>query len=1155
MLELFSNFFLAAGEFIPHGHCYLWKPELVWLHIISDSLIALAYYSIPITLIYFVCKRVDLPFNGIVLLFSSFIVACGTSHVMEIWTLWHPAYWLSGLLKAITAFVSLYTALALVLLVPKALALPSSAQLEKANSELEREIIERKLVEETLRESEERFRSAFDFAAIGMAIVALDGRWLRVNGSLCEIVGYCEQELLASTFQSITHPDDLESDLNYTGQLLRGEIRSYQLEKRYFHKLGHVVWILLSASLVRDTQGQPLYFITQIQDITERKQVEAALQESEARLRLALEAAHMGTWEWNILTNEVIYSDQLGPVVGLPRDTYHLTYEAFLDSVHPEDREYVAQALARAIAEGVNYALEFRVIWPDGTLHWVGNNGRVYRDETGKPLRMLGVVWDITDRKLAEEQLRWEEVLLRSMTSASPLAFYVVDNYTDAILYFNHRFCEIWGIEHLKEQMQRGVLNNKDIIPHFLPLLIDVTAFAESCKFLHNEENRAVVEDEIPFVDGRTIRRFSSQVCDEEDRYFGRLYIYEDVTERKQAEERLQLLERAIAASHNGIIISDAQVPDNPVIYVNSGFERITGYTASEVIGKNFRLLQGTDTKQPALEQLRCAIASGTETQVVLRNYRKDGTLFWNEFCLTPLTDETGHLTHFIGVQIDVTERKQAEEALRQQFLREQLVGAITQRIRQSLNLQEILNATVTQVRQVLQAERVLVYRFQPGGMRSVVTEAVVPGLGALLGETFSEEVLPQESQRLYKGREIRAISNIEQADLSPATVEFLQQLGVKAKVLVPIFQGEHLWGLLVAHQCSEPRQWQQFEINLLEQLATQVAIAIQQSQLYEQAQSHAQQLEQTLQKLQRTQAQLVQSEKMSSLGQLVAGVAHEINNPTGFIYANIQPAMEYAQNLIHLIQLYQGHYPKPVKEITEQLELIEPDFIATDFPKLLMSMQEGAERINQIVLSLRNFSRLDEMGFKRVDIHEGIDNTLLILQHRLKQQCHRPEIQVIKNYGSLPKVECSPGQLNQVFMNILSNAIDALDELKVDQLKVESLEENFQSSNLQHSPPCIWIHTEVTKRDWVTIRIADNGSGIKAEVQSKIFDPFFTTKPVGSGTGLGLSISYQIVVDKHGGKLRFHSVGQGTEFSIKLPIVQGKMPLALESRQTSLFS
>ena len=314
----------------------------------------------------------------------------------------------------------------------------------------------------------------------------------------------------------------------------------------------------------------------------------------------------------------------------------------------------------------------------------------------------------------------------------------------------------------------------------------------------------------------------------------------------------------------------------------------------------------------------------------------------------------------------------------------------------------------------------------------------------------------------------------------------------------------------------------------LIEQADAQEKLELYNQTLEKKVKQRTEKLAKTLEELQYTQAQLIQREKMSSLGQLVAGIAHEINNPVNFIHGNLEYTKDYLHDLLNLVEVYQLEYPNPTEIIEEEIENIELEFLQEDLPNILSSMQIGSERIREIVKSLRTFSRLDEADYKKVDIHESIESTLMIIQSRLKTNSERCEITVVKNYDSLPLVECYAGELNQVFLNLLFNAIDVLEE------KIK------KSNNSPFLAPQISISTKILDSQLIAIHIADNGLGMTEEIRENIFNPFFTTKPVGQGTGLGLAVSYQIVVDKHHGELKCSSTpGEGTEFVIEIPARQ----------------
>ncbi len=478
----------------------------------------------------------------------------------------------------------------------------------------------------------------------------------------------------------------------------------------------------------------------------------------------------------------------------------------------------------------------------------------------------------------------------------------------------------------------------------------------------------------------------------------------------------------------------------------------------------------------------------------------------------------------------------------RRQAEQESLLRLISNQIRSTLDLNTILQTAVREVRQLLQCDRVIIYQFQDNWQGKVVVEDMTVPWPSILGDMGADKCFKGNYADLYQEGRVRAINDIFNAGLEPCHVDFLDSLQVKANLIVPIvtsrteenshspvnqnhqFPGK-LWGLLIAHECGDMRNWEQQEMELLSQIADQMAIAIQQAELYSQVQDAAvksqaqtQELQATLQELRSTQQQLIQSEKMSGLGQMVAGIAHEINNANNFIHANLFHTQEYVKVLNEALELAGNACPEAAEAIVKINEELELDYIREDFGKLLSSMREGSTRIRSIVTTLRNFSRLDHSELKAVDLNEGLESSLFMLQNKLKSN-----IKIEKQYGILPLVKCHAGQINQVFYNLIDNALDAM-------------KSTTKSGEMT-------IRTFISEPGWVTISIRDTGTGIPAEIQDKIFDPFFTTKPIGSGTGLGLSVCYQVIVQAHGGRINCVSnVGEGTELIVELPLKNQKV-------------
>ncbi|MDF5706296.1 MAG: AAA family ATPase [Nostoc sp. S4] len=476
-------------------------------------------------------------------------------------------------------------------------------------------------------------------------------------------------------------------------------------------------------------------------------------------------------------------------------------------------------------------------------------------------------------------------------------------------------------------------------------------------------------------------------------------------------------------------------------------------------------------------------------------------------------------------------ESQEKAQQLKQSLKQQKTLFNVVNQMRKSLDLDAIFCTVTQNIRRILNADRVGIYHFDLDlnyDYGEFIAEDVLPAFPSALVVKIQDRCFGEKYANLYKQGRICAINNLQTADILDCHRQILAQFHVRASLVVPIMQDDELWGLLCIHQCDRPREWEASEIQFAQQIGAQMGVALEQTDLLVKTQKQATELEQTLQYLQQTQLQLVQSEKMSALGNLVAGVGHEMNNPLGFITASLQEVKPTVVDVIAHLKLYQETLALPSEKILNHAEEIDLDYSLEDLPKIIDATMVACDRLKNISTSLRIFSRADKDYKVPFNVHEGIDSTILILQHRLKANQKRPAIEVVTEYGNIPKIECFPGQLNQVFMNILANAIDALEESN-----------NGRSfAEIKAKPNRIIITTSVQDNQ-VKVTIADNGTGMEEQVKQKIFDHLFTTKTVGKGTGLGLAIAQQIIVEKHGGTLDVNSIlGEGTEFNIIIPIL-----------------
>ncbi|HEY9743541.1 MAG TPA: PAS domain S-box protein [Coleofasciculaceae cyanobacterium] len=923
-----------------------------------------------------------------------------------------------------------------------------------------------------------------------------------VSPSCREIYEVEAQEIQAdaNVLISMIHPEDLE-DFNHSIALSIETLRSWYWEGRFILPSGQLKWVQ-AASIPELQANGDILWDGLLMDITVRKQGEEALRQAREELELRVEERLAQFRQANEQLRFTQFSMDYAPEAIFCMDAnaqFFYVNEAACQllgysreellsmSIQDVDLNFPTQSWSEYweelksqssfTLESTNRASDGRIFPIELSVNYLEFNGQEYN---------CVFVRDTTKRKQAEEALRESEERFRRLVEQA-VDTIIVHDIEGQILDANQQACDSLGYSR-EELLTLSIADIEDnykpgavwqYVIHGLPVTV-------------NSRQRRKDGTSFPVEVRLGLLEFKGQQLI--------LSLTRDITERKRAEEALQESEakfRSIVENANDIIFR--VTPDGVFSYISPNWSDILGHEVSEVEGKVFTPFVHPDDLPICLGTLHRAIETGhKQSGVEYRVRHKNGTWRWHTSNLAVLKDASGEVVSLVGIARDISDRKQAEEALRES----------EERFR---NLVESTNDFIWEV------DENALYTYVSPQIRDILGYEVAE----VVGKTPFDLMPPEEAYRVAEmiSNQValrRPLTNLENTNLhKDGHLVVLETSGV------PFFD-----------KAGNFKGYRGIDRDITKRKQTEEAIRQSKAQLQQQAA----QLEQTLRQLKNTQVQLIQTEKMSSLGQLMAGVAHEINNPVSFIYGNINHARRYTADLLKLIRLYQDIYPQSSPAIEEEIEAIDLNFIEEDFPRLLGSMEVGSKRIQRIVESLRNFSRFDEATIKQVDIHQGIDSTLMLLQSRLTQHLIPAAIQVIKNYGNLPLVECYPGHLNQVFMNILNNAIDALDEANSSKSPLET----------ETNPSTIRICTEFSQESspnpQVVIRIADNGGGMTEEVRLRAFDPFFTTKPVGEGAGLGLAISYQIIVELHKGQLYCNSSpGEGTELVIQIPIGQSR--------------
>lgn len=995
--------------------------------------------------------------------------------------------------------------------------------------------IERQKNQNDLRKSEEKYRLVIDSIKEVIFQIDTSGNWLFLNSAWTKITGFSVAETLGKAAIAYIHPEDIAQHEGEFTALLSGQKSkaTYNLQFCCSEQEDYCYLKITASSIVSET-GKIVGITGTFEDLTDYKKQQDRLKNITLQLeRLAknipgtiyqLYQSAQGQWSFPYISQGCQLLFETDPQNIMDNG------ETIFEILVPEDRDRFIKTLQNSAETLQPWELEFRIITPSGKKKWLKGVSQPEKQKNGDIL-WDGVIVDITPLKQTENALLQQQELLLKIIQTSPNAWYFYDFNDKKYLYFNKNIVKILGFS-LNDFTKRNANFHFQLIhPDDLKRL---ESYFEQLSGGKDGEN-FTIEYRMRHKNGKWHWFLSRDII------FSRtegglpkqiLGTMTDISELKEIEHQLQehknRLQLALENSHLGLW--DWDISRDRILY-DKQWQKLLGYEEKDVIGtfSRFENLVHPQDLPGVLRTIENQIKIDNKNRTMQADFRmktKQGEWKWfvSQGKVTAW-DELGNPLQMLGTTKNINDRKQTELELR-------LLLAATQAINRARYFQDAIAIILPLFCQTIDWDVAEAWiPIDRGRNLQSVRGGYVskPSLQDFLDRSQEIDWVPNIgfAGKIYHSQKQEWIEDVSRADkVDFHRREIAEEFGLKACFGIPIIKNKRVLAILLFFKTTS-LTCDLHLVDIVNVVAAQLGEFMQRKRAEEKALKKTRQLREAMHQLKHSQAQAIHNEKMVALGQLVAGIAHEINNPISFIYGNIAPALNYAEDLLALIHTYQKHYPNPVDEVEEMLDDIDIEFMEADFLKLLGSMKTGANRIREIVKSLRNFSRLDEADRKCADLHEGLNSTLMLLQHRLRQQGDRPEIQVVKNFASLPEIECYPGDINQVFINLLSNAIDALEEKCCQGVQFT---------------PTLTLSTEIglypdTQQMCLRIHLSDNGAGIPQHLQQRVFDPFFTTKIVGKGTGLGLTTSYDIIVEKHGGRLYCASqVGEGTEFAIELP-------------------